>query len=120
MNPLPDRLGEIAKLYAHTKYLILKAEEIDPELKSSVAIIKELRDAFDHIMRYVGDYFAETPVGAVYQNAQLDKVVGHVFRASYDALDSLSIALKLRLNNALADKSHAASTALRHEAASAQ
>jgi hypothetical protein len=110
VNPLPAKLGDIAKLYAHTKKLILQAEEIDPELKSSVAIIKELRDAFDHLMRYVADYFAVAPQGAPYQEAQLDKVVGHVFRASYDVLDSLSIALKLRLRSALMGKSHAAIT----------
>ena len=84
--------------------------KLDPELKSSVAIIKELRDAFDHVMRYVGDYFAESPQGLDYQEKQLDKVTGHVFRASYDALDTLSIALKLRLSKALKGKSHDAIT----------
>lgn len=106
MNPLPTKFEEIAKLYAQTKYLIIKAEELDPELKSCVPIIKELRDAFDHTMRYVGDYFSASPKGTIYQEAQLDKVIGHVFRASYDALDCLSIALKMRLNNAMDGKSH--------------
>ena len=59
-------------------------------------------------MRYVGDYFAESPKGTAYQEGQLEKVIGHVFRASYDAMDCLSIALKLRLKKALNRKSHEA------------
>jgi hypothetical protein len=110
VNVLPPKLGDIAKLYAQTKRLILTAEELDPELRSCIPIIKELRDAFDHLMRYVSDYFTENPKGPEYQDAQLDKALGHVFRASYDAMDSLAILLKLRLHKAMTTHSHEAIT----------
>jgi len=105
VSSLPNELEYIVKLYAQTKSLILKAEELDPELRSCVPIIKELRDSFDHLMRYIGDSFAQTPQGDSYKKQQLDKAIGHVYRAAYDALDSLSICLKTRIHKALDERS---------------
>lgn len=104
--PIPPGVQDVVALYTATKQLILKAEQLDPELCSNVAIIKEQRDALDHLMRVFGDIFAASPRGEKYRRENMNKVVGHLCRAGYDALDSLSIALKLRISKALADRSN--------------
>jgi hypothetical protein len=103
---IPDKIKEVVSLYIKTKSLILKAEQLDPSLSSNVAIIKEQRDALDHLMRVLGDFFSESPQGEKYRDHNMSKVVGHLCRAGYDALDSLSIALKLRIAKAVKDRSN--------------
>ncbi|AFL73804.1 hypothetical protein [Thiocystis violascens] len=47
-----DKLAEIAALYMQVKALILYSEEIDENSRSNIQVIKELRDAFDHIKSF--------------------------------------------------------------------
>lgn len=46
-------LRGVADLYVQAKALILYSEEVDPESRSNLQVIKELRDAFDHLMRVI-------------------------------------------------------------------
>lgn len=53
-----EQLRRLAVLYRDAKALILYSEEIDPESRSNLQTIKELRDAFDHLMRVVSFHLA--------------------------------------------------------------
>ena len=103
-----DELKTATNLYLLTKKLILEAEQLDPKLSSNVAVVKEQRDALDHIMRIFGDIFSQQPKGEKYRFDNLGKVVGHLCRAGYDALDNLSVSLKLRVVTAIKDRDHEA------------
>jgi hypothetical protein len=91
----------MVSLYAKTKLLILQAEEMDTALCSNIAIVKEQRDALDHLMRAIGDCYANNPNGDEYRTKNIDKAIGHIFRSAYDALDSLAISLKIKINDAM-------------------
>ena len=54
-----EKFVTISDLYMNAKAIILLSEEIDPESKSNLQVIKELRDAFDHIMILLINSFFE-------------------------------------------------------------
>ena len=93
-----DKLAEIAALYMQVKALILYSEEIDENSRSNIQVIKELRDAFDHLMRVLSARLSgEIPQGAEerdYCPKNLQKAVGHVYRAAFDALDGTVLSLR--------------------------
>lgn len=94
-------LKELALLYVQAKALILYAEEIDPDSRSNLQVIKELRDAFDHLMRLIIARVAdEVPPGASdpsYCSKNLQKATGHLYRAAFDALDGTVLSLRTRI-----------------------
>ncbi len=104
----PEPFQKLISLYAQTKALIIAAEEADEAVASNIAIIREQRDTLDHLMRVLADTLAEQPRGENYRKDNLDKAIGHLYRAAYDALDSLAIAFKLRLKKALENADNAA------------
>jgi len=130
---LSGRVQELIVLYTRTKQYVLLAEEKDPDCRSRISIFKEQRDAFDHLMRAItrhcretmpGEWTAELHAPALadepqtslspdesYINAQIDKARGHLFRAAYDALDSMGISFKERINKAVVGASNEAITA---------
>ena len=95
-----QQLKKLAELYTQAKGLILYSEEIDPESRSNLQVIKELRDANDHLMRVVAARLADNPPGGAkdagdeYCYSNLDKAVGHVYRAAFDALDGTILSLR--------------------------
>ena len=89
-------------IYVQTKALIITAEETDPKVSSSIAIIREQRDALDHLMRVISDGYAQQPRGVAYCQENTEKAIGHFYRAAYDALDSLAISLNSRLRQSRA------------------
>jgi hypothetical protein len=92
-------------LYRDAKALILYSEEIDPDSRSNLQTIKELRDAFDHLMRVVSFHLAPDEAadraydGYCQKNVQ--KAIGHVYRAAFDALDGTVLSLRERVSDAL-------------------
>lgn len=90
-------LLKLSDKYLEVKSLILYSEEIDPESKSNLQIIKELRDAFDHIMLVVRNKGNEGEEG--YNVKNIDKALGHVYRAAFDALDGAVLSLKEEIYN---------------------
>jgi len=92
-----DRLKRITELYAVAKTLILKAEEYTH--KADLQPMKELRDAFDHVMDCYAVCFGLNS-GVSRDNFQpyivthLDKAYGHVYRAAYDTLDLFTVILR--------------------------
>lgn len=92
-------LKQITLLYGKVKELIIFCEENQEEFKSNLHIVKELRDAFDHLMRVYAVKFGVKKEGTDgYIQISLDKVLGHVFRAGYDTLDFATIILRDKIN----------------------
>ncbi|TAN85115.1 MAG: hypothetical protein EPN14_01420 [Gallionella sp.] len=94
-----QQLKKLAELYIQAKGLILYSEEIDPESRSNLQVIKELRDANDHLMRVIAARFADNLPSGVndtqsYCFRNLDKAIGHVYRAAFDALDGTILSLR--------------------------
>jgi hypothetical protein len=91
-----ETLLRLVDLYVQVKTLVLYSEEIDPHSKSNIQTIKEFRDAFDHTMAAFHKKLHH--VGGVEDEASfsenIDKAIGHVFRAGFDALDGTQISLK--------------------------
>lgn len=97
-----QQLKKLAELYIQAKGLILYSEEIDPESRSNLQVIKELRDANDHLMRVVAARLAGNLPSSVndaqsYCHSNLDKAIGHVYRAAFDALDGTILSLREKI-----------------------
>jgi hypothetical protein len=70
-----EHLRRLAVLYRDAKALILYSEEIDPESRSNLQTIKELRDAFDHLMRVVSFHLAPDEAAATAYDGYCQKNV---------------------------------------------
>lgn len=49
---IQDRLKELTELYIIVKEIIIYREEIDPEKRTDIPVLNELRNAFDHSCEY--------------------------------------------------------------------
>lgn len=99
-NLTPDEnilLEKTVDLYVKSKQVILFCEERDRNSKINPQIWKELRDAFDHLMRVCSDVMSggkRKNSNNEYYTVNLDKAHGHIYRAAFDALDGASISVK--------------------------
>ena len=93
----------LVDLYTGVKSFILKAEELDARLESNIAVIKEQRDALDHVMRFIGrclkNDFEESEKDQDYISLQIDKACGHLYRAGYDSLDGIIASVTVRIRD---------------------
>ena len=106
------KLQRIAELYEAVKVMILFGEEISPNNFTLPQILKELRDAFDHIMRVIAAKLGlKSGAGEDYTQINLDKVFGHVYRCAYDVMDWVSLILRARIEGELKKYSSNAITA---------
>lgn len=94
-------LLRIASLYKDAKLIILYAEEVDPTISANIQIVKELRDALDHVMRVFINKSTGGLENGSYGLAQIDKAIGHIYRAAFDALDGTVLSLKVKINDCL-------------------
>ena len=106
------RLVQLSRLYREARALILYAEETDPESRSNLQIIKELRDAFDHLMRAISARLdLESTLGEddpEYCKNNLRKAEGHVYRAAFDALDGTLLSLRVKIADVVEHYPHEA------------
>jgi hypothetical protein len=108
-----DEFKKLLAVYPEAKLLIIYSEEIDPESRSNIQVIKEFRDAFDHLMRAnIRVFSGESSQIAQaefteYCGKNIDKALSHIFRASCDALDGSVLSLKTIINNLLKPYPHA-------------
>jgi hypothetical protein len=102
-NRVQDSLFEIVQVYTTTKRLVLRAEELDEENRSNISVFKEQRDALDHLMRALSKYLepADNGESDEYIRLQIDKAKGHLFRASYDSVDGISVSAKFKIKQVL-------------------
>jgi len=107
--------NSLVKIHNCTKSILLKAEEIDQRHEFFFPPLIQQRDALDHIMRAMfalacPDEFTKTR-GAegtdieAYATRQLDKAIGHAYRALFDAADWLSIVYREQIRQMLGDYS---------------
>lgn len=100
-----EQLKKISDLYTQVKGLILYSEEIDPTARSNIQVIKELRDANDHLMRVFTARLSDTPPAAAtepdYCDKNIDKAIGHVYRAAFDSLDGTVLSLREKISQIL-------------------
>lgn len=103
MKSHSDELLRLVDLYTEVKSFILKAEELDARLESNIAVIKEQRDALDHVMRFIGrclrNDFEENEKDQEYISLQIDKACGHLYRAGYDSLDGIIASVTVRIRD---------------------
>jgi hypothetical protein len=95
---LDDLSRKIASLYIKVKEYVIVSEKLSLGARVSVAALNELRNAFDHCMRVDAARHGLTKPGDgaeqhsfTYREKNLQKALGHVYRAGYDALDILAI-----------------------------
>ena len=95
-------LEQLCKEYIQAKELVSKAEVIDRNSGANIQINKEFRDAFSHLIRIFGDILLVNGKNKKkepeYYYVNIDKAIGHVYRAGYDALDGISISLRENIN----------------------
>lgn len=112
---------KIVKVHGHAKALILRAEELDQEHEFVLSPVMQQRDAHAHCMRArvallglrgPGDSpdpsycceetrFESEQEKDDYVRTNLDRALGHEYRAFFDAADWLAIVLRERLHHAL-------------------
>ena len=102
------KFAEIAVFYLDVRQRIIAAEREEEEQRLSITAISELRNALDHLMRakaaevgaISGDALSGLSPGD-YIDKNLDKALGHLYRASYDAYDIISIELIAKIDKLL-------------------
>jgi len=91
------RLGDVVRVYFEAKALMLYAEETDglPDLKEYLQPTLELRSASDHLMRaHAAELGNNDEKGEAYVKDNLEKSLGHAYRAFFDVADWLAINLR--------------------------
>lgn len=90
----------MTNIYVKCKAIVLYVEQIDVNSSANIQITKELRDAFDHLCQLFAIKFeisGKTTHGASgYADEalrQIEKSIGHVYRAGFDALDGAVLSL---------------------------
>lgn len=91
----PERVRAVCTLFFRTKALMLKAEELDNNNGAFLQPTLELKAAFDHVVRALAREYGVTQNGTgsndQYVDHQLDKSIGHIYRAYFDTADWISI-----------------------------
>lgn len=86
---------DVIHVHQHVKGLMLQGEELDLEQNTFIQPIRELRDALEHIIRVRA---AEMGIGEdcddKYIKVNLDKALGHEYRAFFDVADWVSIEMR--------------------------
>jgi hypothetical protein len=100
---LEKKFDALADAYQQAKTLILYVEELDISSRSNLQVVKELRDACDHIMRFFisrkGKPSASDLIAIQDSNlGNIDKALGHIYRATFDALDGAILSVKHSIN----------------------
>lgn len=92
MNRLQTHWDNICKIYFLTKHYLLLSEELSEEFDTFLQPLKEHRDAFDHIARVYGSHMLKRKIDDVekYKEDNMNKAVGHTYRAFFDTADWLS------------------------------
>ena len=96
---------KIIRIHSHTKALILQAEEIDPERAFFLPPMIQQRDALDHIVRARAAQLRiiQREDSEEYIEANLDKALGHQYRAFFDVADWLGIILREQIEDILTE-----------------
>lgn len=97
-----EQWNKISVVHNITKELYIKSEEYNDELKSFIQPIKELKDAYEHIVRAQSNLYSNE-VSEKYILENLSKAVGHEYRAFFDTADFMGIILRNKILERLHD-----------------
>jgi hypothetical protein len=111
-----DPWMQLIEIHNHAKSVFLCAEEFDSSFRDFLQPILELRHCLDHIIRVKaaerginGEVETKEPE---YVKCSVDKAIGHVYRAFFDAADWFSVCIRERITKALKWYSHDCITAV--------
>jgi len=90
---------EVIELYHLSKELMIYSEEIGG--RRFTPVIEEFTHAFDHLMRVFAFKLGFKPTNADYALKNLERALGHLYRADYDLVDWLSILFKEKVRDEL-------------------
>ena len=95
-------------LYIRVKEKFLLAEETSEEFKDFLQPTFEINRAFDHLMRIdaVGLGLIDNDHPDEYIRGNLEKAIGHLYRAFFDIVDWLSLELRNEVIEEFGDFSH--------------
>ncbi len=92
-------------IHRRTKEYFILAEEYNENLETFIQPIKEHKDALEHIVRATSKCLNSNENCSEddfeYIKANLDKALGHIYRAFYDCSDILSIVLRKKISEGL-------------------
>jgi hypothetical protein len=106
-----DYWDTICQIHLLTKHYLLLAEEINDKGELFLQPLKEHRDAYDHIIRIYGMKFNSTNNTndkfsiSKYKEKNMEKALGHEYRAFFDTADWLSLICKAKIFSLLEGKS---------------
>ena len=104
---------KIIVLHNTNKALFIWCEDNGVQLKSFLQPNNELKNAWEHVVRAKANELGVTGApNPEYIKRNLDKVLGHEYRAFFDICDWLSMNLRARLINLLAPYDNAAINAV--------
>ena len=101
-----DPWGKLVEVHVHAKVLVLRAEELGPGHELFFPPIMQQRDGYDHIIRVktaeLGlKEFDDDAARDEYIRCNLDKALGHEYRAFFDAADWLGILYREKIQAAM-------------------
>lgn len=85
-------LIRIYEIHQITKTYYLKCEEYSEDMESILQPIKEFRDAYDHFIRFLCPNATSE-----YKTKNLDKALGHEYRAFFDTMDYFCLVMRERI-----------------------
>lgn len=90
----------ISEIHNITKELYIKSEEYNDELCSFVQPIKEMKDAYEHVVRAQSNLYSNEK-SEEYISKNLSKALGHEYRAFFDTADFMGIILRNKIYDRL-------------------
>lgn len=96
------KIEEIVRIHNCTKHYIILGEEISPDFETYLQPIKEFRDAYEHLIRCIAVEYDIADLDNDKNNYilnNLDKTLGHEYRAFFDTADWFCVICRDNINN---------------------
>lgn len=102
MTEIENKWNVITELHTHAKKLLLTAEELDVQLETFHQTLQEEKYISDHAIRvkyaeFHPEAFPTPGEREKYIIINLDKAIGHAYRAYFDTADWFSIIIRERI-----------------------
>lgn len=92
-----SRWETLCRIHVLTKHYVLLAEEKGFQMKSFLQPLKEQRDAYEHLVRAYSQILDFNERDMHYIISNLDKAIGHEYRAFFDSIDYLNLTIRERV-----------------------
>lgn len=105
----------LCQIHILTKKYYILSEEINIRMETVVQPIKEQRDALEHIVRVYSALMLDDDVAVkkysdvdidTYIRTNMEKAIGHEYRAFFDAIDYITISLRENIYKEISEFSH--------------